>query len=166
MAPDGGADRGAGGTDAQTASNQGDGVLPSLETGETAGECKAQIAERDHEDSYRFGDEGLTGETRHDQQANGRRSGGPHKASLDKIEKYVKPAVVAPVVAAAEGEAAPAAAGGEAAPAPAPEPVRTLEMARQRGDWLFTFEAARATHLDAGDEEDLVLRFEKRKQKE
>ena len=30
------------------------------------------------------------------------------KASLDKIEKYVKPAVVAPVVAVAEGEAAPA----------------------------------------------------------
>ena len=39
------------------------------------------------------------------------------KASLDKIEKYVKPAVMAPVVAAAEGEAAPE---------PAPEPVRTL----------------------------------------
>ena len=77
------------------------------------------------------------------------------KASLDKIEKYVKPAVVAPVVAVAEGEAAPA-----------PEPVRTLEMARERGDWLFIFEAARATHLDAGDEEDLVLRFEKRKQEE
>ena len=79
------------------------------------------------------------------------------KASLDKIEKYVKPAVVAPVVAAAEGEAAPA---------PAPEPVRTLDMARERGDWLFIFEAARATHLDAGDEEDLVLFFEKRKQQE
>ena len=34
---------------------------------------------------------------------------------------------------------------------------------RQRGDWLFIFEAARATHLDAGAEDDLVLRFEKRK---
>ena len=75
------------------------------------------------------------------------------KDSLDKIEKYVKPVVVAPVVVAAEGEAAP-------------EPVRTLEMARQRGGWLFIFEAARAPHLDAGDEEDLVLRFEKRKQEE
>ena len=29
------------------------------------------------------------------------------KASLDKIEIYVKPTVVAPVVAAAEGQAAP-----------------------------------------------------------
>ena len=57
------------------------------------------------------------------------------------------------MVAAAEGEEAP-------------EPVRTLDMARERGDWLFIFEAARATHLDAGDEEDLVLRFEKRKQEE
>ena len=38
---------------------------------------------------------------------------------------------------------------------------RTLEEARQRGDWLFIFEAARATHLDAGAEDDLVLRFEK-----
>ena len=78
-------------------------------------------------------------------------------ALLDKIEKYLKPAVVAPVVAAAEGQAAPE---------PALEPFRTLEMARQRGDWLFIFEAARATHLDTGDEEDLVLRFEKRKQEE
>ena len=50
------------------------------------------------------------------------------KASLDMIEKNVNPAVVAPVVAAAEEEEAPAAA---------PEPDRTLEMARQRGDWLF-----------------------------
>ena len=79
------------------------------------------------------------------------------KASLDKIEKYVKPVVVVPVVAAAEGKAAPE---------PAPEPVRTLEMARERGDWLFIFEAARATHLDAGDKEDLVLHFEWRKQEE
>ena len=45
-------------------------------------------------------------------------------------------------------------------------PVRTLEEARQRGDWLFIFEAVRATHLDAGAEDDLVLRFEKRKQEE
>ena len=39
-------------------------------------------------------------------------------------------------------------------------------MARQKGNWLFIFEAARATHLDAGDQEDLVLRFQKRKQEE
>ena len=76
------------------------------------------------------------------------------KASLDKIEKYVKPE-------AEEPEGAP-----EGAPVPAPRPVRTLEEARQRGDWLFIFEAARATHLDIGAEDDLVLRFEKRKQEE
>ena len=79
------------------------------------------------------------------------------KASLDKIEKYVKPAVEEPAQAVAEGVPAPV---------PAPEPIRTLEEARQRGDWLFIFEAARATHLDAGAEDDLVLRFEKRKQEE
>ena len=39
-------------------------------------------------------------------------------------------------------------------------------MARERGDWLFIFEAARETHLDMGAEDDLVLRFEKRKQEE
>ena len=78
------------------------------------------------------------------------------KASLDKVEKYVKPVEEAPVVAPAAGQPAPAVV----------VPVRTLEEARQRGDWLFIFEAARATHLDAGAEDDLVLRFEKRKQEE
>ena len=72
------------------------------------------------------------------------------KASLDKIEKYVKPVAEEP----------------EGAPAPEPRPVTTLEEARQRGDWLFIFEAARETHLDMGAEDDLVLRFEKRKQEE
>ena len=78
------------------------------------------------------------------------------KASLDKIEKYVKSEVAGPAAAVAEGERAPE----------PPEQVRTLEEARQRGDWLFIFETARATHLDAGAEDDLVLRFEKRKQEE
>ena len=65
------------------------------------------------------------------------------KASLDKIEKYVKPEVAGPAAAVAEGGLAPE----------PPEQVRTLEEARQRGDWLFIFEAARATHLDAGAED-------------
>ena len=78
------------------------------------------------------------------------------KAFLDKIEKYVKPEVAGPAAAVAEVKLAPE----------PPELVRTLEEAKQRGDWLFIFEAARATHLDAGAEDDLVLRFEKRKQEE
>ena len=46
--------------------------LEGTEPGERR-ECRSiQGAERDHEDSYRYGDEGLTGETRHDQQANGK----------------------------------------------------------------------------------------------
>ena len=40
------------------------------------------------------------------------------KAPLDKIEKYVKPVIVAPVAEEAEEEEAE----GEAAPAPEPEP--------------------------------------------
>ena len=51
----------------------------------------------------------------------------------------------------------------EGAPAPVPGPVKTLEEARQREDWLFIFEAAGATHLDMGAEDNLVLRFEKKK---
>ena len=43
------------------------------------------------------------------------------KASLDKIEKYVKPEAEEP----------------EGALVPAAGPVWTLEEARQRGDWLF-----------------------------
>ena len=143
------ASRRAGGSQRETKGSQGDGVLPSLETSRNARERKAQGTKRDHEDSYRFGDQGSKrldtigkpmGDVLEDLT----------KASLDKIEKYVKPVAQEP----------------EGAPAPAPGPVRTLEEARQRGDWLFIFEAARETHLDMGAEDDLVLRFEKRKQEE
>ena len=76
------------------------------------------------------------------------------KASLDEIAKHVRPEVAGPDAAVAKGELTPE----------PPEQVRTSAEARQRGDWLFMFEAARATHLDAGAEDDLVLSFENRKQ--
>lgn len=39
---------------------------------------------------------------------------------------------------------------------------RTLEEARERGDWLFIFEAARKTHIDNVGTDDGVLMFERK----
>ncbi len=42
------------------------------------------------------------------------------------------------------------------------EGTRTLEEARERGDWLFIFEAARKTHIDNVGTDDGVLMFQRR----
>ena len=41
------------------------------------------------------------------------------------------------------------------------EETQTLEEARERGDWLFIFEAARKTHLMPGITDDPVLVYER-----
>ena len=41
------------------------------------------------------------------------------------------------------------------------EETQTLEEARERGDWLFIFEAARETHLMPGITDDPVLIYER-----
>ena len=64
------------------------------------------------------------------------------KASRDKIEKYSVPAEDM------EDE----------------EETQTLEEARERGDWLFIFEAARETHLMPGITDDPVLIYERQEQ--
>ena len=64
------------------------------------------------------------------------------KASRDKIEKYSVP------VEDMEDE----------------EETQTLEEARERGDWLFIFEAARETHLMPGITDDPVLIYERQEQ--
>ena len=61
------------------------------------------------------------------------------KTSRDKIEKYMKP------IETVEEE----------------EETQTLEEARERGDWLFIFEAARETHLMPGITDDPVLIYER-----
>ena len=44
------------------------------------------------------------------------------------------------------------------------EETQTLEEARERGDWLFIFEAARETHLMPGVTDDPVLIYERQEQ--
>ena len=65
------------------------------------------------------------------------------KASRERIEKYVKEL--------AEGENPAIMA-------------TTLDRAREIGDWLFVFEAARETHMFQGAADDRVLMFEKQEQ--
>ena len=62
------------------------------------------------------------------------------RASRDRIEKFIKQEV--------EDEDEP----------------RTLEEAREQGDWLFVFQAARETHMFQGITEDRVLMYEKQEQ--
>ena len=66
------------------------------------------------------------------------------KASRERIEKYIKEL--------AEGEN------------PAIMATTTLDRAREIGDWLFVFEAARETHMFQGAADDRVLMFEKQEQ--
>ena len=44
------------------------------------------------------------------------------------------------------------------------EEPQNLEEARERGDWLFIFEAARETHMFQGATTDRVLLYEKQEQ--
>ena len=44
------------------------------------------------------------------------------------------------------------------------EESQNLEEARERGDWLFIFEAARETHMFQGATTDRVLLYEKQEQ--
>ena len=64
------------------------------------------------------------------------------KASRDKIERYSVPEEDMED----EGE------------------TQTLKEARERGDWLFIFEAARETHLMPGITDDPVLIYERQEQ--
>ena len=64
------------------------------------------------------------------------------KASRDKIERYSVPEEDM------EDE----------------DETQTLEEARERGDWLFIFEAARETHLMPGIADDPVLIYERQEQ--
>ena len=65
------------------------------------------------------------------------------KASRERVEKYVKEL--------AEGQNAALLA-------------TDLDRAREIGDWLFVFEAARETHMFQGAGDDRILMFEKQEQ--
>ena len=66
------------------------------------------------------------------------------KTSRDRIEKYAKEPLDDEELDALE--------------------THTLDEARERGDWLFIFEAARETHMFQGVASDRVLMYEKQEQ--